>query len=301
MKNHKIIPICVVLALIMSVGSALSCAADSFTYYKGYKVRTISNTTAALSGWYEKSEVLSVPARVLLKSIITIDSYSFYYDSDLTAVDFSGASNLVSIGEGAFMGCSNLTEVSISANVRYLSSSLFESCTSLEKAELNCEISKIDRQLFYGCSSLTEVSIPSTVEEIDHFAFGNCTSLGLLVVPRSVTQIQSTSFSGCNNLTLAVWSDSYALEYAVENEIPFVLLDGLLSGDVNGDQLVDVRDVTAIQRCAADFEELNVVQRLTADVDRTGAVTIEDATVLQGFLVDFETDLPIGEFLTDFT
>ena len=80
----------------------------------------------------------------------------------------------------------------------------------------------------------------------------------------------------------------YTQEFTVTNSgAPIYIL-----GDTNGDNMVDIRDVTAIQRYLAGFpaESFN---EAAADIDGNG-VSITDATLIQSYLADFETELPIG-------
>ena len=49
--------------------------------------------------------------------------------------------------------------------------------------------------------------------------------------------------------------NSYARKFAAENKIPFAVTDGIafVLGDANGDRLVNVNDVTEIQRYLAEL------------------------------------------------
>jgi hypothetical protein len=58
-------------------------------------------------------------------------------------------------------------------------------------------------------------------------------------------------------------------------------------GDVNGDGMVTVIDVTEIQRIVAELHVPDDRERLAADVDRNGIVSIADATWLQNYLAEY--------------
>ena len=75
------------------------------------------------------------------------------------------------IVNGAFFGCSSLTEIVIPSSV-----------TSIGAAA------------FYGCSSLTEIVIPNSVTQIGYDAFSHCSSLKNIVIPNSVTSIGDRAF-----------------------------------------------------------------------------------------------------------
>mgnify|MGYP003255933478 FL=1 len=106
------------------------------------------------------------------------------------------------IGDGAFYGCRSLTSVTIP-----------DSVTSIGDSAFSC------------CSSLTSVTIPDSVTTIGDDALFLCSSLTSVIIPDSVTSIGVRAFSLCSNLTLTVSSNSYALEYAKTNNIPYTYPD----------------------------------------------------------------------------
>lgn len=55
-------------------------------------------------------------------------------------------------------------------------------------------------------------------------------------------------------------------------------------GDVTGDGLITILDVTAIQRHIATIEYLNAAQLAAADVNADGTVSIKDATLIQEYI-----------------
>ena len=69
-------------------------------------------------------------------------------------------------------------------------------------------------------------------------------------------------------------------------------------GDANGDGYVNVNDVTAIQRHAAELELLEGINFHAADINGDGNVSVDDATELQRFLAEYVVDYPIGEVMT---
>ncbi len=64
-------------------------------------------------------------------------------------------------------------------------------------------------------------------------------------------------------------------------------------GYANCDGKLDVLDVTAIQRHAAEFEFLTGAALLAADVDCNGVVDVRDATLLQMYLAEFDVTLGV--------
>ena len=86
--------------------------------------------------------------------------------------------------------------------------------------------------------------------------------------------------------------------FAVENNIPYVLLDGIMLGDAHADEVIDISDVTYIQRHAAELELLSGIYFKAADVDGNGVVDISDATTIQMFIADLDVQYPIGVVMT---
>ena len=75
-----------------------------------------------------------------------------------------------------------------------------------------------------GISSST-YTIPQGITAIGDSAFYYCDSLTSVSIPDSVTSIGDYAFGDCSNLTLTVPRNSYALEYAKTNNIPYTYPD----------------------------------------------------------------------------
>ena len=76
--------------------------------------------------------------------------------------------------------------------------------------------------------------------------------------------------------------------HVFENVVTGSIDDDVITGDVTGDGIVNVCDVTEVQRFVADMTELSLKQRLAADVDRDGVISILDSTVIQRYLAEYE-------------
>ena len=70
-------------------------------------------------------------------------------------------------------------------------------------------------------------------------------------------------------------------------ESPF---EDVILGDADGDGKVSIKDVTAVQRHIAEYE--NVANEKAADVNGDGVISIDDATIIQRYLA--EMDVPVG-------
>ena len=90
---------------------------------------------------------------------------------------FAENSQLISIGNFAFNGCSNLTSITIPNSVTSIGNSAFYNCSSLTSITIPNSVTSIGNSVFSGCSSLTSVTIPSSVNSIGSYAFSSCTNL----------------------------------------------------------------------------------------------------------------------------
>ncbi len=162
-------------------------------------------------------------------------------DETVTKADIPGEINghtINGIDEDAFSDCTNLTSVTIPAEIEYIMPGCFSGCSNLTEfvvdednasysaengilysswyadfkrvlaypsATGECSISEgiigIGNCAFQNCTGLTGLTIPSSVTSIGVYAFQNCTGLTSLTIPASVTDIEAPAFGGCVNLT----------------------------------------------------------------------------------------------------
>ncbi|MCH5152727.1 MAG: leucine-rich repeat protein [Clostridiales bacterium] len=121
---------------------------------------------------------------------------------------FSGSSlvsitlpdNLITLGEGVFLCCQNLTSVFVPSKVTQLKENTFENCFSLHTVVLPSHLRSIDKRCFGWCTSLQKINIPSSVTEIGEEAFRNCSSLVEVYLPSGITTISSDCFNACVSL-----------------------------------------------------------------------------------------------------
>lgn len=112
--------------------------------------------------------------------------------------------NVVKIGMTAFMGCNNLTNVTIPNSVRIIGGQIFTDynyngaflgCEKLTSIDIPESVTEIGECAFLGCKSLISINIPEGVTEIGAFTFGGCESLRSLTLPNSITYLDKYAFS----------------------------------------------------------------------------------------------------------
>ena len=156
-------------------------------------------------------------------SVTSIGDWAFSSCDSLTSITIPDS--VTSIGVGAFESCYSLTSITIPDSVTSIGDNAFYSCDSLITVSIPDSVTSIGDWAFASCDSLTTVSIPDSVTAIGKSAFEKCGSLTTVSIPDSVTTIGYYAFDNCFNLTLTVPRNSYALEYAKTNNIPYTYPD----------------------------------------------------------------------------
>ena len=111
-------------------------------------------------------------------SVRKIPAYLFYawgHHPNITSVIIG--SDVTSIGDDAFIGCTDLTSVTIGAGVTSIGDEAFMSCTGLTSVTIPESVTSIGYEAFRYCTGLTSVTIGEGVTSIGNYAFEGCTSL----------------------------------------------------------------------------------------------------------------------------
>ena len=281
-KSFKII-IVPILALILIVASVLPAFAETLYTIDGYTYSVSDNISITLHDWDTSIDSnLVLPDGIANRYFTNIANWAFRDRKDITGLDFSNALHLKRIGYEAFSNCSEISsDLIIPESVNQLNERSFSGCSSIPSIVINGDLTSIPPECFYGCSSVKNLVLPDTLQSIGSWAFGGCDSLEYAEIPKSVTSIASSAFSNDPNLILRVYTDTAGHNYAVEKNMPYILLDGPKSGDVNGDGVVDILDATEIQKYAAESTDFTPEQFELGDINKDGYCDVIDALLVQ--------------------
>ena len=99
------------------------------------------------------------------------------------------ADGVTSIGNRAFLDCTELLLVIIPDGVMSIGEWAFSACRKLALVYIPNSVTSIGDYAFQSCRGLTSVIIPNGIKNIGFNVFGGCGSLISVVIPDSVTSI----------------------------------------------------------------------------------------------------------------
>ncbi|MDR0524137.1 MAG: InlB B-repeat-containing protein [Candidatus Methanoplasma sp.] len=106
---------------------------------------------------------------------------------------------VVSMGESAFDGCTNLESVRIPSGVTVIPLCAFLYCESLESVEFLGNVTEIGESAFEGCG-IRSITLPDTVESIGGWAFQYADFLTSVTLPAGLKSIGELAFANCMSL-----------------------------------------------------------------------------------------------------
>ena len=201
---------------ITSIGDSAFSSCESLT-----SISIPDSVTSIGDGAFSSCESLtsiSIP-----DSVTSIGDGVFSSCYSLTSISIPDS--VTSLGDWAFNECEFLTNITIPDSVTSIGDGVFSGCESLTSISIPDSVTSIGDWAFSRCESLTSISIPDSVTSIGDWAFFHCDSLTSISIPDSVTSFGKDAFNNCPYITLTVSRNSYALEYAKTNSIPYTYFD----------------------------------------------------------------------------
>ena len=106
---------------------------------------------------WQKKEYFSGP-----QSVKVIEPFVFCLQTRLQNIELH--SDIISIGNAAFMGCEALEHIVIPRSVMEIKSDTFDGCISLKKVELHDAITEIGSHAFRHCEALQNIILPRSLQ-----------------------------------------------------------------------------------------------------------------------------------------
>ena len=140
-------------------------------------------------------------------SLTSISSYAYYNCTKLKEIEFSpDGTEPLTIGTGAFNGCTGLTEVDFPANIREIGTNAFYNnynLTDVTFTENPDQELTIGSYAFYNNYRIKKLDFPGNLTSIGNNAFQSCSGLTSVTFPEDgkLTSIGNSAFYSCSGLT----------------------------------------------------------------------------------------------------
>lgn len=156
---------------------------------------------------------------------------------------------------------------------------------------------------FRDDTNLQYISLPQNITTVGYGAFMDCPNLVKVTLPTELTTIDSDAFGylfrmggniHVNDFKIYGYKNTAAEKYAQDNGFEFIALDDeVVTGDSNQDGIVNVKDVTYLQRHLAGslntdgstlIDETSKALFDCLDLNKDGKLTVADVTELQVYI-----------------
>jgi hypothetical protein len=164
---------------------------------------TNAGNTITITGYSDIVGALQIPGTLNGFPVTSIGDGAFWGRFELTNVTM--LDGITNIGVGAFSYC-GMTSIMIPSSVIGMGLNAFGGCGSLTNVVLPLSLTKIPEFAFGECFHLSTIVIPTNVASIETSAFDR-SGLVSVSIPGSVTNIGTGAFSECSGLTNVVISD----------------------------------------------------------------------------------------------
>lgn len=157
---------------------------------------TSIGTNAFYSAESSYSSLISV---ILPNTLIKIGNNAFY-GSNITGISIPA--NITHIGDDAFRNCDNLTSVSIAEGIKVIGERAFKGCTSLGYLDLPTTLTSLGGGAFADCSQLRQVRfMPSPngtkLTTVGDDLFNQCWNLNYVSLPDGLAELPKGIFASC--------------------------------------------------------------------------------------------------------
>lgn len=177
----------------------------------------------AFTGELGEAGHIAVPSEIDGLETVAIAADAFAHNLMLRSVDI--AQNVRVVGDRAFIGCAQLSQVTLPESadtigawcfygtqiadlalpekLKTIGEGAFFGCTHLTRLDIPCGVQRIGNRMCFACTALKNVTIPPSVSFIGAQAFFGCTSLLGVTIPESVEIIGERAFGGCTSMLRA--------------------------------------------------------------------------------------------------
>ena len=248
---------------------------ESEAFYNCQKLRGTNGTVINLAnvtevGDHAFADCSSITA-VIMPKVEKIGESAFGRYSQSGSAPVIQAINLpetlVSLGDGAFLGCEYLEEITIPSSLDKISDFAFAFCLRLNRVTLPSSVTKIGTYSFAGCESLTDINLGSVREFADR-AFN------------SAVELRNIDLAAAETIGFGSFADTAVSGNIVANQLIEVgdyAFQGANLNSFTAGKLVRI-GIAAFQnnRNLTEFT-------FTKDLEKVGTIAFNGCTRLTGF------------------
>ncbi|MCR5485438.1 MAG: leucine-rich repeat protein [Clostridiales bacterium] len=157
-----------------------------------------------MSDWADQTKVpwYGVAAKIITvklpEGLTSIGDRAFLYCTNL--INTALPKTLKRIGNGAFEYCDEITSLTIPGSVKSMGESAFRNCGGLKSVVISNGVPSISSNAFAYCTNLRTISVPESVKSIGIHAFWSCVNLASFNIPKNIESIGYYAFADCTEL-----------------------------------------------------------------------------------------------------
>lgn len=187
----------------------------------------------------DNSSLLSV--EISTGNFRSIGEYTFYGCENLSSVEFTGDGAVLSeIGNGVFEGCNKITSVQIPAGVKIIGENAFNG-TNLTSVTLPANLNSLGNGAFANNTSLNNVTIPASVSVLSGNPFAGCTSLTNLNVDagNAIYKLDGSAVYSENGKGLAFVMGSLGGKFDINSEVTSIGVGAFAGSKITEIEITD--------------------------------------------------------------
>lgn len=132
-------------------------------------------------------------------SLTSVGASAFAHTALVTA-DLEGCAGLRAVGDWAFKGCADLTDVILPAGVNTVGQGAFFECKALRSFTYPPQVSNVADYVFKDAVALSEVYLPEAATSIGKYSFKGADKLETLLLPEGTASIGDGAMEGDTGL-----------------------------------------------------------------------------------------------------
>ena len=212
-------------------------AASDFTY-------TVKDNVATITSYKGTSGNVIIPSKIGKYKVTAIGAHAFDENRNSTngkkLVNVVISEGITSIGDFAFVDCTNLVNLKLPQSLTYLGDQTFLRCTSLKKINIPPKVKSLGITGFmFQETGLESIVIPANVTDIPMATFRLCKKLKKIIIYSPRAEIYPDAFEYCSSdLVMQGYTGSTTQEYAKQNGYKFIPIT------INKNTTIHVKSIT---------------------------------------------------------